>query len=392
MKTAYPIFAGGLLLFAAAAFAADAGGVVAKGTGLPAALPSKQRVTKIGLNEWVAVAQKKGWLQEEFARQGATTEVVDIRAVGTPSVEAALFKRGDLHIAQRMAYPSLQHRANGFDLVVVWAGGNCNPRRATTIVLKRSSINSLDDLKDKSLGTNRMGCPYFATFEALKARHLELDSDLKKGDVRFVNVTGSPAVTTFLSGEIDALATHPAYYVIAPLYARGLVKEIAASVPDGEYVTGGGRALVLTLREYASQNPDLIQAYFRAYNRTRKWIVLENHYDEAAEIVADEYRVPKAVALYIIKDDSHIVLDAGQPSYDDEVNSLRHFLAWAVKNGDDFYSAKPLTDQQVNAFVDRRFFAGGEYYTDTTDRALGVTASSTLPHGEAVVAQNTRTN
>jgi sulfonate transport system substrate-binding protein len=63
-----------------------------------------------------------------------------------------------------------------------------------------------------------------------------------------------------------------------------------------------------------------------------------------------------------------------------------------VKNGDDFYSAKPLTDQQVNAFVDRRFFAGGEYYTDTTDRALGVTASSTLPHGEAVVAQNTRTN
>jgi sulfonate transport system substrate-binding protein len=380
------------MLLGGAAHAADADSVIVKGTGLPAALPTTKRVAKIGLNEWVAVASKKGWLQEEFAKQGATVEVVDIRAVGTPSAEAALFKRGDLHIAQRMAYPSLQHRANGFDLVVVWAGSNCNPRRATTIVLKRSKINSLEDLKDKTLGTNRLGCPYFATFEALKAKNLELDSDLKKGDVRFVNVTGNPAVSTFLAGEIDALATHPAIYTMAGLYAKGLVKEISASVPEGEYVTGGGRALVLTLREYASQNPDLLQAYFRAYNRTREWIVFENHYDEAAEIVAEEYRIPKAVALYIIKDDSHIVLDAGLTNYDEEVNSLRHFLAWAVKNGDDFYTSKPLTDQQLTAFVDRRFFEGGEFFTDTRDKALHAATPTVLPVRVAIAAQNSKTN
>jgi sulfonate transport system substrate-binding protein len=388
MKTAYLIFTAGLLFGTGAMAAADVDGVVAKGTGLPAALPSTQRVAKVGLNEWVAVAQKKGWLQEEFAKQGATVEVVDIRAVGAPSVEASLFRRGDLHIAQRMAYPSLQHRANGFDLVVVWAGGDCHPRRATTIVLKKSKIKNLEDLKGKSYGSYRLGCPYFATFEALKAKGIELDSDLKKGDVRFVNVTGSPALSTFLAGEIDALGTHPAYFTMAAIYDKGLVREISESVPNGEYVTGGGRALVLTLRDYATQNPDLIQAYFRAYNRTRKWIVFENHYDEAAEIVAEEYRISKSVALYTIKDESRIVLDAGQPSYSNEVDSLRHFLAWAIKNGDDFYSAKPLTDEQVTAFVDERFFEGGKYYVDTTNQALGVAAQPAAhPAGPLAIAQ-----
>jgi len=388
MKTAYRTIISGFLLLGGAVGAGGADGVIVKGTGLPAALPTTQRVAKIGLNEWVAVASKKGWLQEEFAKQGATVEVVDIRAVGAPSVEASLFRRGDLHIAQRMAYPSLQHRANGFDLVVVWAGGDCHPRRATTVVLKKSKIKTLEDLKGKSYGSSRLGCPYFATFEALKAKGLELDSDLKKGDVRFVNVTGSPALATFLAGEIDALGSHPAYFTMAAIYDKGLVKEISESVPNGEYVTGGGRALVLTLREYATQNPDLIQAYFRAYNRTRKWIVFENHYDEAAEIVGEEYRISKSVALYTIKDESRIVLDAGQPSYRDEVDSLRHFLAWAIKNGDDFYSAKPLSDEQVTAFVDQRYFEGGKFYVDTTDGALGVNpAPAALPAGPITVAR-----
>jgi sulfonate transport system substrate-binding protein len=188
-----------LLLLTGFALATEDNGSVAKSTALPAAIPA-QRVAKIGLNEWVAVAEAKGWLTEEFAKENARVEVVDIRAAGTASAEAALFKRGDLHIAQRMAYPALQHRANGFDLVIVWAGTDCHPRRATTIVIKKSKINTLEDLKGKLLGGHRLGCPYFATFEALKAKGIDQDTDLKKGDVRFINVTGNASTTAFLAG------------------------------------------------------------------------------------------------------------------------------------------------------------------------------------------------
>jgi sulfonate transport system substrate-binding protein len=393
MKAIYLIFVGGLLLLAHIGLAEEGGGVVAKGTGLPAALPSKQRVAKIGLNEWVAVARVKGWLDEEFARQNARVEAVDMRAAGTASIEASLFKRGDLHIAQRMAYPSLQHRANGFDLVVIWAGVDCHPRRATTIVVKNSKLQRIEDLKGKLLGAHRLGCPYFATFESLKARGLELDSNLKNGDVRYINITGNAAVTTFLSGEIDAMATHPAVATMATLYDRGLVREIGAAEPDGEYVTGGGRALVMALRQFATTNPDLIQAYLRAYNRTRQWIVVGNHWDEAADIVAAEFRSTKAVGMYTLRDNSHITLDPGQPDYENQVASLRHFLAWAIKNGDDFYSAKPLTEQQLRDFVDKRFFAGGEYYVDTTDKAIGLNQShAALPAGAKLVVAHSPAN
>ena len=40
-------------------------------------------VAKIPLTEWTAVASQKGWLQEAFAKQGATIELVDEGAVSS---------------------------------------------------------------------------------------------------------------------------------------------------------------------------------------------------------------------------------------------------------------------------------------------------------------------
>ncbi len=65
--------------------------------------------------------------------------------------------------------------------VVVHASGECPPRRATTIVRAASPVKTLADLKGKVLGAHRLGCPYFATYEALLAAGLQLDTELKKG-------------------------------------------------------------------------------------------------------------------------------------------------------------------------------------------------------------------
>ncbi|WP_043588307.1 ABC transporter substrate-binding protein, partial [Geminisphaera colitermitum] len=347
---------------------ASADGAITKSTALAPNIPSKKRVVKVGLNSWVAIAKEKGWLREAFAPLNVEVEIVDRRVAG--SAEAALFQRGDLHIAERMAYPSLQHKANGFDFVVVWASGDCHPRRATTIVRKESPVRTLADLKGKVLGAHRLGCPYFATYEALLDEGIQLDTELRKGDVRYVNITGNPAALALLTGEIEALSVHAAIPDIARLYEEDRVREIAAAKPGGQYVTGGGRALVITLRRFANQNPDIVQAYLRLYDRTRRWIVDGNHYEETAEAAAKVYRTPKSVSLYIIKDESSLTLDPGRPDAQETIDALSRFLKWAIANGDDFYGAKPLTDAQVSEFVDRRFFEGGEYFVDTTGKPL----------------------
>ena len=315
---------------------------------------------KVPLTDWTAVASKKGWLQEEFARAGAKVKLVDVAALKIPGVESSLLEKGDLHFAARMAYPALQHKLNGLDAVVVWASQEPHPRRATTIVLKESAVTSLADLKGKSIGGNRFGCPYFASYEALKDKGIQQDTDTQKGEVGFVQINSSTATTSLLSGKVDSLSVHPSAALTTALYTKGLVREIAASVPGGAYVKGGGRTAIFAMRNFARKNPELVQAYIRAYERTRKWIV--DNPDAASAIIAREMRIPGNVAKYGIVDSSQLSYSEGEPEWKTAVNSYKLFQEWGIKNGDDFLKKKNLSQAQIEAFVDKRFFKGGQYY------------------------------
>lgn len=319
----------------------------------------KELVAKIPLQEWTAVASQKGWLQEEFAKYGAKIELVDITALKIPGVEASLLDRGDLNFAFRMQYPSLQHKLNGLDAVIVWQSPDAPVRRNTLIVLKDSPINSVQDLKGKKLGAWRIGCPYFSAFEILQVKGVPLDTENKKGDVRFVNTNFYVANSAFLSGKLDVQSVHPAAYLYTPLYTQGLVKEISTSIPGGVYLRGGGRTSVFAMKKFANEHPELVKAFLTVYEKTRKWI-LENP-DDAATIISRELRLPRHIAEFGIRDDSSYLYVAGIPSWEDAVNSIKLFQEWAIKNNDDFLIKKSLSDQQINEFVDSRFFKGGEY-------------------------------
>jgi sulfonate transport system substrate-binding protein len=368
------------LLFAAKAstFGGDTNASVIHTTAVAPVQHSGKRVAKLPLNEWTVVAAQKGWLQAEFAKYDTTTELVDTARMGNTGVEAALLDRGDLHFAQRMQYPSLQHKLNGLDCVIVWQSGDAPLRRNIIAVLKDSPINSVEDLKGKHLSSTRISCPYFSAFEILKNHGLEIDNDYKRGDVRFVNsISSAGQVSGFLAGKFEAISIHPGASAYTPLETQGLVKEISASIEGGYYVTGGGRTSYFVPREWANANPDLVKAFLTVYAKSRRWIV--DNQDEAANIIARELREPKHVALYTIKDNSAYMVVAGQPSYDDAVNAINRFQKWAIENGDDFLKKKSLTDQQVRSFVDKRFFEGGEYFVYTGDKPAGVTTSNLQP-------------
>lgn len=377
MKNRYVYLAAATLVLAAGSptFATDA---VIHTTAVAPVQHRGERVAKLPLLEWTVVAAQKGWLKEEFSKCGATTELVDTARMGNTGVEAALLDRGDLHFALRMQYPSLQHKLNGLDCVIVWQSGDRPVRQNVIVVLKDSPINSVEDLKGKHLSSTRISCPYFSAFEILKNHGLELDNDYKRGDVRFVNsISTAGQVSGFLAGKFEALSIHPGANAYTPLETQGLVKEVSASLEGGYYVTGGGRTSYFAPRDWANQNPDLIKAFLAAYARTRRWI-LDNP-DDAANIIARELREPKHVALYDIKDISSYAVTAGQPSYDDAVNAIERFQKWAIDNGDDFLKKKSLNNQQTRAFVDKRFFEGGEYFVYTGNKSPGSQAGNSRP-------------
>lgn len=217
-------------------------------------------------------------------------------------------------------------------------------------------------------GSSLIGCPYYASREAFRAKGTDVDTDLASGDIRFVNLTGPAAVSAFLAGRIDAYGTHPATSTTATLYLQKQVTEITTAVPDGIYTTGGGRILYFGMRQWSKENPDLVKAFLSVMNRTLRWLNSDNgaHFDEAAQIAARELRIPKAVALYDLKDESTIAWSWGQTSYDDAVASIKKFQSWAISAKDPFYTKHHLSDEEIAAFVDKRFFAGGEYFVDTS--------------------------
>jgi sulfonate transport system substrate-binding protein len=49
------------------------------------------------------------------------------------------------------------------------------------------------------------------------------------------------------------------------------------------------------------------------------------------------------------------------------VDSIKKFQSWNIANKDPFYTKHHLSDKEIEAFVDKRFFKGGEYFVDSSE-------------------------
>jgi ABC-type nitrate/sulfonate/bicarbonate transport system substrate-binding protein len=313
------------------------------------------------LAAWTSVALKKGFLQEEFAKIGTTQ--IRLLNPGTSELsgaEAAMLDRGGLAIAQRMMYPATVHRANGLDAVVVWMSGPSDENRTPILALKSSPYETLQDLKGLSLGSSRVGCGWTSPTEALEAAGVPLTTRIRQGAVRHETIVSSATVNSaLLSGRIAATATHIALPAAAALVTTGQVKIIGRSPKEGVYVNAAGRVSYFAMREFVDKYPEAVKAFLVAHERTKKWI--KENVDEASEIVAKELRLPVNIAKFGIVDSSSFEYMAGEQSSDQAINSIKIFQKYYIDHGDDILAEHNLSEDQINTFVDRRFFAGGAY-------------------------------
>ena len=313
------------------------------------------------LEDWTVVAFAKGFLQEEYRRIG-TAEVVLVDP-GTHQLsgsEAALLDRGGLALAQRMMYPATIHKANGIDASIVWLSTKSSPARTPVLALKDSPIQTVADLKGKTLGSSRVSCGWTSPTEILDTAGVPLDTKIHEGAVRFTNIMNAVATTNaLLSGRIEATSTHIAIAEQAALWTSGQVKAIGRSPEDGVYVNYAGRVSYFAMREFAEQHPRAIRAFLLARNRTMTWV--KSNPDEAAELIAKGRRVPLEIARFGLLDPSSFVFMEGEPSAPAAVNAVKSFQAWYLAHGDEILADHHLTDEQIDAFIDKRFFDGGEY-------------------------------
>lgn len=329
-----------------------------------AAADSKETLPHINLQlrPWTVVAEKLGILKEEFDKVGINK--VNLIASGAAELigaESAALDNGAIAIAQRMVYPATVHKANGLDAVIVWLSAPSNKYR--TPILARANnneINSIADLDGKQFASSRISCYFTSPFEILSKAGLPLDSRIEKGRVRYQSIDNSAAVNAaLLSGAIDATAAHLAVNNAAALYLSGEVKIIGRSPDDGVYVNGAGRVSYFAMRDFVDKYPEAIRAFLVAHERTKKWI--QAHVDEAAGIIAEGTRVPVEIAKFQITDPSTFEFMEGETNAKAARENLKEFQAWYIAHGDDILVDRRLSDQQIDAFVDDRFFANGQF-------------------------------
>jgi len=336
-------------------------------------VPTKTRLVHIQLGAVTSIAARKGWLQEEFAKYNAKVDLVSTSSYGSSGTVAALYDRGDLHIGgPGMLNVTLEQRVQGLDLVLFWEGTNVHPRKAVVAVLLDSSIHSVADLKGQTLGGGRIGCTYYAATEALRPQGVTVDDDWHKGDMRYVNISGSGSgVSAFLAGRFQAWHLHPSS--AASLYVQNQIREVTSALPGGLYVTAGGRGNFAAPRQWVKENPDLAKAFLVAWDRTVRWLYADHgaHLEEAATIAARELRVSKSVELFSLKDESQTAYNYDVTDYNDVIDSIKRNLKFQIDNGDPFFAKHPMTNKEIELFVDKRFFAGGEYFFDTSEKRRG---------------------
>lgn len=316
----------------------------------------------VQLNPWTVVAREKGFFKEEFDKIGVKeVKLIASGAAELSGAESAGLNRGSIAIAQRMLYPATAHRANGLDAVVVWVSEPSNKYRTPLLArADNNSVNSVADMEGKVYGSNRVGCSYTSVFESFDNAGLPLDTRLRKGKIRFQGVENNGARNAaLLSGAVDGLATHIGNNSGAALYLSGKVKIVGRTVEKGNYESGAGRVSFFAMRDFADAHPEAVRAFLVTYRRTTAWI--QANVDEAAAIIAKGTRVPLDIAKFQIVDPSGYEFIAGDTSADNVRKSIRSFQEWYIAHGDDVFTERKLSDQQIAMFVDGKFFKGGKY-------------------------------
>lgn len=273
----------------------------------------------------IFVAKQKGWLEEDLRPKGATVQWTFFQA-GPPENES--FAAGEQDVGVMGDSPAIIARSAGQDTRVVGMSAT-GPRMLAVVVPTASKIFSPAELKGKRVAVVKGSYAHHLLALVLEGAHLGF------GDVELVNLTHADIGTALVNGQIDAGAVWEP--LLTKLEADGAVR----ALQDGTGIKKG--ALVIIARQaFAARNPELVQAFLRAYRRGLDFI--REHPEEATELISREVGLPpERLGRVLAKADFDPVL------HPDDVEELKRSEAFMRSAG---ITKAPV---DIDAFLDGRY-------------------------------------
>lgn len=185
---------------------------------------------------------------------------------------------GSVDFASTAGLAAVLSRANGSPIKTIYI--QSQPEWTALVTGKNSNIKSLKELKGKKIAAAKGTDPYLFTLQALNT------VGLNKRDVHLVPLQHPDGKTALERGQVDAWAG------LDPLMASAQIQSGAKIIYRN--VNFNSYSVLSVKDQFASQNPEAIEAVIKAYEEARKWA--KANPDKLAELLAREAKLPLAVA------------------------------------------------------------------------------------------------
>jgi len=239
------------------------------GTGTPAQLSA-------------VILNKRGFLVDEFAREGYTVQFISYK---TDQDAVSALAKGDIDFAYTSDSPVLLAAGGGADIRVIGLASS-NPVSPSTIVVRTDdqTISKIAQLKGKRVAFE-FGSQNQASLEkGLEAKHLSL------GDIKPVNQNFSQAYPALLKGEIDAIVDdYNTVYGTTTFdqSIKGSQRVVTTRIVDSgkNHPDWAQPALISVNGKFARDHGDLVKRIVKQDIAAAEWA--DSHYSQAANAIAE---------------------------------------------------------------------------------------------------------
>ncbi len=268
-------------IFAIAAVSVLAIGTLAGcGSNSSSSSSDDSKVLRVGAQSYplyasVNIAHELGYIDEEVEAAGGTVEWTNFNS--GPLVNEAV-AAGEEDIGFMADLPAIIAKSGGQDIQVV-SNVATGEKSLAVLVKPDSDIASIEDLKGKKIA-------YATGSYAQHLLALVLDqAGLTFDDVESVNLGASDSPAALENGEVDAIVIWEQF--ITKLKNEGKAKVLI----DGTGIKKSNM-VVYSIKEYAENNPELIEAFIKAVDRGAQYI--KENPDDAAAKLAEVYQVTES--------------------------------------------------------------------------------------------------
>jgi sulfonate transport system substrate-binding protein len=234
------------------------------------------------------VLREQKWLETALAGRAVT--VSWLQSAGSNRANENL-RASAIDVGSTAGAAALVARANGTAIKTI--GVFSQPEWAALVVPKGSKITTVAQLKGAKVAATKGTDPYFFLLQALA------EAGLRPGDVSVVNLQHADGKAALERGDVDAWAG------LDPLMAQ--TEAEAGSVLLYRNPGFNSYGVLNAREEFLAAHGDLAQAVIDAYERARGWI--QQHPDEAVQLLARESKVSPEVARLVLTNRTRLDID-----------------------------------------------------------------------------------